>query len=533
MYKSIYTLLMVLVLGSLTFAQNEMRTNVSTFDVVALKTSGHYNGSDLKGGFWNGHFQYRNRYDTAWKSWTGIAVSNNTDTITNSYTNEYSSITGGGINGTKNYAVCYLGGTIKCEKPTKLTGFYVTNTTYTYRTIQEGSFISKKFGGATGNDKDWFRLKIMSYSGGVKIDSLQFYLADFQNDDNSKDYILNDWTWVDLRNFKISDSLVLGFESSDVGQFGINTPTYVAIDDVNTQQRLSPADEYRGFDNLELLKTDSVWDGQHDTSGGFLYNGLYFENSYNTQWNSWSGWALSRQKDTSKSGLEAQTIAIAERGDGYAVAYGRTSIRMPYDWKGKAFDLNFKITNTTYTYKDMKNGSSFSKKFGGTSGNDPDYLKLNIVYFNKKNMPTDTFVFMLADFSKNQKLIINDWSLISQRLDDKVKRMEFYLESSDNGQFGMNTPAYFCMDGLVVRPTSIEKISTQKIKIYPNPSSTFITADVQNPENFKIIDMTGKQFMVNENPKSNQIDISQLPQGVYILKIKSNEIVYSARFVKL
>ena len=60
MYKSIFTLLMVLVLGSLTFAQNEMRTNVSTFDVVSLKTSGHYNGSDLKGGLWNGHFQYHN-----------------------------------------------------------------------------------------------------------------------------------------------------------------------------------------------------------------------------------------------------------------------------------------------------------------------------------------------------------------------------------------------------------------------------------------------------------------------------------------
>ena len=45
--------------------------------------------------------------------------------------------------------------------------------------------------------------------------------------------------------------------------------------------------------------------------------------------------------------------------------------------------------------------------------------------------------------------------------------------------------------------------------------------------------MTGKQFMVNENPKSNQIDISQLPQGVYFLKIKSNEMLYSAKFVKL
>lgn len=64
---------------------------------------------------------------------------------------------------------------------------------------------------------------------------------------------------------------------------------------------------------------------------------------------------------------------------------------------------------------------------------------------------------MLADYSKSQKLLLNDWGFISRGLDDKVQRIEFYLESSDNGQFGMNTPAYFCIDGLVVKPISIEK----------------------------------------------------------------------------
>ena len=551
MYKSIFTLLMVLALGSLTFAQNEMRTNVSTFDVVPLKLNGNYNGSDQKGGFWNGHFYYRNSYDTAWKSWSGIAVSNNTDTITNSYTNEYSSITGGGINGTKNYAICYGGGVIIPEKSERLTGFYVTNTTYTYRTIKDGSAFSKKFGGATGNDKDWYRLKIMSFSVGLKSDSLLFYLADYQNDDNAKDYILNKWTWVDLGSFKTSDSLVLSFESSDVGQFGINTPTYAAIDDVNA----IPPNGFNmfpglDFNNTEFFTKGKVWDGKHDTSGGFAYGKLYFENSYNTKWGSWGGWAVSKDNDTTKSGYDAQYSAITATGarmkfsgdSSYAVSYGRSVIRLPYKrggWPVTYFRLAY--TNNTYTYKSMKYGDGFSKKFGGPLGTDPDYLKLFIIGYDDNNIPVDTIgmdemqdEMALADFRMDRQYLNKNWTyIIGPGFKKNIVRMEFQLESTDVGPFGMNTPAYFCLDNLFEYPIEAVDKTQLNIKIYPNPASDFIITDLQDSEFYEIIYMTGRQFMLNENPQSNKIDISQLPKGIYCLKVKANEMVYSGRFVKL
>ena len=546
MHKSISTFLMILAFSFSTMAQKEMRTNVSTFDVIPLKTNGNYNGSDQKGGFWNGHFLYRNSYDTGWKSWSGIAVSNNIDTITNSYTNEYSSITGGGINGTKNYAVCYLGGTIIPEKATKFTGFYVTNTTYTFRTIKEGSAFSKKFGGVTGNDKDWYRLKIESYSGGVKSDSMRFYLADFQSDDNSRDFILNKWSWVDLGNFKASDSLVLSFESSDVGSFGINTPTYVAIDDVNAKDPFKFSYIFKpfNFNHPDFFKNGDVWNGQSDTSGGFLLDGLYFENSFNTQWNSWSGWAVSKNKDTSKLGFEAQYTAIPSQSinsndSGYAVSYGRSVIRMPYKKDGWIVWLNLNYTNSTYPYKSMKYGDAFSKKFGGVSGKDKDYLKFYIIGYDAYNKVVDTIgneefeKLMLADFRNEPKYIQNKWIQTTQMFHGNIVRMEFQMESSDNGTFGMNTPGYFCLGDFRFFIESVVKTENRKIKVYPNPSSNFITADVQNPEAFEINDMTGKQFIINENPQSNKIDISQLPYGVYCLKVKADKMVYTARFVKM
>ena len=46
--------------------------------------------------------------------------------------------------------------------------------------------------------------------------------------------ILQDWTFVDLKGSGIEDADLIGleFRSSDVGMFGINTPTYVAVDDI-------------------------------------------------------------------------------------------------------------------------------------------------------------------------------------------------------------------------------------------------------------------------------------------------------------
>ena len=525
-------------------AQNQMRTNVSTFDVVPLKFNEPANGSDLKGGFWNGHFFYRNSFDTAWKSWSGIGVSNTTDTITNSYTNEFSSISGSGVNGTKNYAVCYMGGTIIQEKDDKLSGFYVNNTTYAYRTIKEGSAFSKKFGGTTGKDKDWYRIKIVGYSGATILDSTWFYLADFRNDDDAKDYILKKWAWVDLSNFRSADSLVLSFESSDVGSFGINTPTYVAIDDVNAQSPINFKYVFKpfNFNNSNFFRNGSVWNGQTDTSGGFLIDGLYFENSYNTNWDSWSGWAVSKNIDTTKGGFDAQYTAIPGKAvnasdSAFAVSYGRSVIRMPYSEKGWNVWLNLSYTNSAYTYKSMKNGDAFSKKFGGILGTDPDFFKLYIIGYDANNKIVDTIgnlgdEILLADFRKDPKYIQNKWAQANYIFHMPIVRMEFQLVSTDNGTFGMNTPDYFCLGNFVFYTESVKKQDLKKVNFYPNPTSSTLTVDVQKLEAYEIFELTGRQVEINNAPESKIINTSALANGVYFLRIKADGNSYSLRFIK-
>jgi hypothetical protein len=116
-------------------------------------------------------------------------------------------------------------------------GFYLTNSTYAANSMRDGDAFGKKFGGATGNDPDFFKLTIRNYYGGVMTnDSVVFYLADYRFSNNAQDYILKTWEWVNLAPLGNIDSLVFQLTSSDVGSFGMNTPAYFAMDNFTANQ---------------------------------------------------------------------------------------------------------------------------------------------------------------------------------------------------------------------------------------------------------------------------------------------------------
>jgi len=161
------------------------------------------------------------------------------------YSNEYSAITKGGISapdsGGTNYAVAYITSYGKAssisfsDKASHIVnGFYVTNATYAYLSMKLGNDApAKKFGGTTGNDADWFKLQIWGIKAdGSKTDTIDFYLADYRFLDNSKDYLVKDWRWVDLSSLGSVKSIQFGMESSDNGQWGMNTPSYFCLDNL-------------------------------------------------------------------------------------------------------------------------------------------------------------------------------------------------------------------------------------------------------------------------------------------------------------
>ncbi len=114
-------------------------------------------------------------------------------------------------------------------------GAWFTNTTYAALSMRDGDAFAKRFGGETGSDPDFFKLIVEGIDAfGGSTGTAELFLADFRFADSAEDYILDEWVFLDLSGLGAVRALRFGFESSDVGAFGINTPVYFAIDDLVT-----------------------------------------------------------------------------------------------------------------------------------------------------------------------------------------------------------------------------------------------------------------------------------------------------------
>ncbi|MFI5221422.1 MAG: DUF4465 domain-containing protein [Bacteroidia bacterium] len=254
--KKIY--INILTLCAFAFIQKINAQTISTFENITLAADTFKNGSDRLGGFTSGNAFFVNHYDSAFQSWDGFAVSDKRDTSTASYRNQYASETDSGYR-SANYAVGYYNGfspvIIKLNAPAKgkqLTGFYITNSTYAYLAMKNGSSFNKKFGGVSGNDPDWFKITINGFrNGGNPADTaIDFYLADFRFTDNSKDYFVKTWTWLDLTKMGNVDSIEIVMSSTDTaGGFGMNNPAYFCLDNFTTLNAFAGTGEINSLKN--------------------------------------------------------------------------------------------------------------------------------------------------------------------------------------------------------------------------------------------------------------------------------------------
>ena len=203
------------------------------------------------------------------------------------------------------------------------------------------------------------------------------------------------------------------------------------------------------------------YDNNAGLSGQFVVDGNQFNNSYNATYGSWSGWAISSMTDTTTPGYTNQYSAItgsgANNSQTYAVAYTFGQNANPFNPAGSYINLapgttpvSVQVTNTTYAYLSMLNGDQFAKKFGPG-----DYFLLDVIGYTGAEgtgtpvgKPVD---FYLADFLGSNSYIINTWQPLDLSSLAGAESLQFGLSSSDNNMlYGMNTPAYFAIDNLVL-----------------------------------------------------------------------------------
>ncbi len=288
------------------------------------------------------------------------------------------------------------------------------------------------------------------------------------------------------------------------------------------------------FENFGLQNNEYL--NGSDLSGGFTSGNVFVPNNYYPAWDGWDGWAVSTMKDSLTPGFTNQFSAITAKGvngsDTYVVSYAPAGsiLHLENDAKGEPLSGLY-ITNSTYAYLSMRDGDSFAKKFGGAIGNDPDYLSVTIKKYLDGELSLDSIEFFLADYrfeDNDMDYIIKEWVYLDLSILGSADSLYFEMRSTDNSTFGMNTPAYFCVDNIVTSDgiLSIQGIEEEHAKIYPNPASDYILIDTDNVKAIQIFDSFGNSIMQKEG-NEEILDITELPSGQYILKIKYNDGIIS------
>ncbi|KLU03814.1 Cell surface protein [Rhodopirellula islandica] len=539
------------------------------------------NNAGQAGVFVDGELTFGNSFSNAYgfDSWSGFSISRESDTTTSGFFNQYAAITGEGVRDSNTYAIGYNGADAIIRRSNDSQPFEsiaVTNTTYAALSMLNGDAFAKQFGGESGDDPDTFVLTIIGKNeNGESIGEVGFHLADYRFEDNSLDYIVDEWTTVDLTPIGQATQLHFGLSSTDVGQFGMNTPGYFALDDV---QLAAPGEglpqltlHRQTLDNSEPLEVSLVADrtdiripetivipsGQdsvsvpvrlidnllaednrevaitatangfapqvisltiedndtqsltvtHDSnetlnesqiivinvedtgssldaesfhngsdlSGAIVAGPLEFPNVYNEQYDFWSGWAASNVTDVATPGYSNQYAAYSnlsgdqpgggDSSETFLIGAGSgdsaPTLTLPETMSDARF-ASISLTNSTYAALSMQQGDSFAKQFGGETGDDPDYFLLTIVGLDLSGETVGSVDFYLADYRfENNSLdyIVGEWTTIDLTSLDGASQLRFDLSSSDVGDFGMNTPAYFAADNVILDQVSAEPTS--------------------------------------------------------------------------
>jgi len=199
------------------------------------------------------------------------------------------------------------------------------------------------------------------------------------------------------------------------------------------------------------LNSKGYWDGS-DLTGAFVSVNSTFKNSYNASWASWTGFVCSSNTDSTTAGFTNQYSVMngsgALKSKQFAIAYDSAAFICPANTYGNFSLKSLMITNSTYTYFALKNGSTFNHIFSSTGDNgNGDWFKV-IIKGYKANVQTGSVDVYLADFRNGKKILLKTWQKVDVSALGQVDLVTFTFDSDDKSGGWLNIPAYACIDNI-------------------------------------------------------------------------------------
>ena len=292
------------------------------------------------------------------------------------------------------------------------------------------------------------------------------------------------------------------------------------------------------FESL-TVPAEGYYNGSSDHSGTigesetFTYNienaTFYVTYTQGDGYGYWNALAYSNQMDKITEGFTNYS-SYSDHTDGGG-ANGSANYIFSYGGDSIMFDetveiQNAKITNSTYAYLYMTNGSGYTYTTD-------DYFILTITGIMNDNSTTGSVDFYLANFTNGNAYVIDDWTNVDLSSLGNVDGLKFTFSSSDVGQYGINTPLYYCLDDLQYSNiVSVENGLSDNVSIYPNPANSTVNIDNVLGANISINDITGKTIYTKNNCLNNEkVEISNLKSGIYFIRIEDNSRVFTKKLI--
>lgn len=240
---------------------------IATFDDLALEPETAWYGKRESEGYdhrsftyYSGSYSFPCEYAPSLLTWGGVAYSNQTKTTFNSlFPDQFNSVVGHGVNGSKNYAVAYAYGQHTVEVrathagPAVIPGTFVTNTAWVKEVTQKGTGMGDE--PHTPFHKGDYLLLIASNNKGQ---SIEFPLVDYRSSNDAEHYVIDSWQWLDLSALGETESVIFSMKGTRVANGGTTIPAYFCLDDFGSEM---PAKEIaahtiepQATETLDLVK---------------------------------------------------------------------------------------------------------------------------------------------------------------------------------------------------------------------------------------------------------------------------------------
>lgn len=234
------------------------------------------------------------------------------------------------------------------------------------------------------------------------------------------------------------------------------TPLFVACSD-DDDPTPDPEPVVVSFEG-KLTGANTEFTSTSTTEAGYYFYDTFQDNAnlltfdhYYSEFNGTvypAGFTYTNNTDKNSDISTASVTGAGKFGTTYLYAFqsSHTPVVFTINDPGKYSLSGAWVTNSVWAY----NAMTTDKISGTTPFSTGSWFKLKAIGYDARDAQTGTAELYLANYASNSDKPLSQWTWFDMSgLSDAVK-VEFELSSTDNGDYGMNTPAYFCLDGITL-----------------------------------------------------------------------------------